>query len=227
MSWLKSVNSNYYSLFLLAAVLTFGIAGPTFVQLVKADCNDPDTDPDIDRDHDGAPDCEDVCPLDSAKAYSDGYCGCGAPETNSDDDSLPDCVDQCYLNGLKYEAGQCGCEFADTGTDENGVPISCSKMPDDAYTRISVKSKDGNKRTQPSVTFSIGTYQGATCSWRIDRLVGPKYKKIAAGSTCQGTVNLALEKRATGTFRILGKVVSADQTTSATPTSKGFYASRK
>ena len=45
-----------------------------------------------DRDSDGVPDCQELCPDDPLK-LEPGQCGCGTPDTDSDADTFADCLD--------------------------------------------------------------------------------------------------------------------------------------
>ena len=46
-----------------------------------------------DRDGDGLPDCDDLCPDDYYKTEP-GVCDCGTSDKDSDGDGIPDCNDQ-------------------------------------------------------------------------------------------------------------------------------------
>lgn len=67
--------------------------------------------PDVDRDGDGTPDCNDDCPDDPLKT-DPGDCGCGTLDTDSDEDGVPDCTDN--------QGGPSGGGQADTGGGGDG-----------------------------------------------------------------------------------------------------------
>ena len=81
----------------------------------------PDPDCAGDTDHDGTPDCKDLCPMDPAK-IAVGSCGCGVVETNTDGDAQPDCLDGCVSDPAKIAAGSCGCGMLETDSDADGTP---------------------------------------------------------------------------------------------------------
>ena len=81
----------------------------------------PDPDCGADTDHDGTPDCKDLCPADAAK-IAVGSCGCGVAETNTDGDAQPDCLDACPSDPAKIAVGSCGCGMLETDTDADGTP---------------------------------------------------------------------------------------------------------
>lgn len=64
--------------------------------------------PSGDSDDDGVTDCDESCPMDSAKTRP-GVCGCGQPEADSDGDGVPDCIEACKNDPSKQVPGSCGC----------------------------------------------------------------------------------------------------------------------
>jgi hypothetical protein len=85
---------------------------------------------DNDADHDGTPDCHDLCPHDPLK-IAPGVCGCGVADTDTDGDGTPDCNDLCPNDLNKTQPGQCGCGVADTDTDGDGTADCHDLCPHD------------------------------------------------------------------------------------------------
>jgi hypothetical protein len=85
---------------------------------------------DNDADHDGTPDCHDLCPNDPLKV-SPGVCGCGIADTDTDGDGTPDCNDLCPNDPNKTQPGQCGCGVADTDSDNDGTADCYDLCPND------------------------------------------------------------------------------------------------
>ena len=86
---------------------------------------------DLDGDGDGAPNCQDGCPADSAKTEP-GQCGCGVVDVDGDGDGVADCSDGCPSDAGKTQPGECGCGTADTDTDGDGTPDCIDACPSDA-----------------------------------------------------------------------------------------------
>jgi hypothetical protein len=94
-----------------------------------------------DRDGDGLPDNDDLCPdaggsidaggcpvsdvVDACPAdpnkTAPGACGCGIPDVDVDGDGTLDCVDLCTGDPNKNAPGVCGCGVADVDTDGDGT----------------------------------------------------------------------------------------------------------
>jgi len=83
-----------------------------------------------DRDGDGVPDSQDLCPDDPNKS-APGICGCGTQDTDSDGDDAADCIDNCDNDPNKTGPGICGCGEPDEDSDNNQVPDCNDSFPHD------------------------------------------------------------------------------------------------
>lgn len=118
-----ATDQNYY---FVVSALEGAMEGPVSPEFNASPC----TDPTLDSDNDGTPDCSDLCPADPAKT-APGVCGCGVPETDTDGDGTPNCTDGCPDDPNKAQAGACGCGVADSDGDGDGTPDCVDNCPND------------------------------------------------------------------------------------------------
>jgi len=108
----------------------------------------------LDSDHDGTPDCTDVCPNDPTRwdATLPAVCPCGQGG-DRDGDGTPDCLDLCPDSNIKIAPGLCGCDVEeDTADDDNDGIINCNDpCPKDPlqHCNCSVTSVDTDGDTWP------------------------------------------------------------------------------
>jgi hypothetical protein len=127
-----------------------------------------------DTDHDGVPDCIDLCPYDPNKV-APGVCGCNVVDIDSDGDGVPDCLDQCPQDPNNTDFGQCGC-VGMIGLSANGGTCNDTACPGQGDATCNGAGVCGN-RSQcspcPGAHYVMRSYRRYWICASLPRVTGP------------------------------------------------------